>query len=110
MKELNMDKVIRELKRVPGVSININTNSVIIKKDAAIGSKTWGKIDFLINHCGFKLIRTNDVIENKTQDNTEVKWRNKKNKEEQRNSKINSRPKLRDTKVNKVQVKLKRTI
>ena len=49
-----VDEVIRALEK-KGCKID-NTNVIDCKKATNLGNKSWGKIDFLVNHCGFIVI------------------------------------------------------
>ena len=31
--------------------------TIVVSKSKDIGNKTWGKIDYLVNNCGYKLVR-----------------------------------------------------
>ena len=64
--------VLRELKQKR--SITIKGNKIEIDKDATdIGTSTWGKIDFLCNHCGYTYIKVEgkSSSNNKYNDNEE---------------------------------------
>lgn len=44
----------KDLKCVSRVA-EINGNHIIVPTNAVIGIHTWGRIDFLVNHCGYIL-------------------------------------------------------
>ena len=50
----------KDLKCVSKVA-EINGNRIIIPTDAVIGIHTWGRIDFLVNYCGYILNRGKNV-------------------------------------------------
>ena len=50
----------KDLKCVSKVA-EINGNHIIIPVNAVIGIHTWGRIDFLVNYCGYILNRSNKV-------------------------------------------------
>lgn len=50
----------KDLKYVSRVT-EINGNHIIIPKNAVIGIRTWGRIDFLIHYCGYVLNRSNNI-------------------------------------------------
>lgn len=50
----------KDLKCVSRVA-EINGNHIIIPKNAVIGIRTWGRIDFLVHYCGYVIIRSNNV-------------------------------------------------
>lgn len=50
----------KDLKCVSRVA-EINGNHIIILKNAVIGIRTWGRIDFLVHYCGYVLIRSNNI-------------------------------------------------
>lgn len=50
----------KDLKCVSKVA-EINGNHIIIPINALIGIHMWGKIDFLVNYCGYILNRSNNV-------------------------------------------------
>ena len=50
----------KDLKCVSKVA-EINGNHIIIPTNALIGIHMWGRIDFLVNYCGYILNRSNNV-------------------------------------------------
>lgn len=50
----------KDLKCVSRVA-EINGNHIIVPTNAVIGIHTWGRIDFLVNYCGYILNRSNKV-------------------------------------------------
>lgn len=49
----------KDLKCVSRVA-EINGNHIIIP-NSVIGIRTWGRIDFLVNYCGYVLNRSNNI-------------------------------------------------
>lgn len=50
----------KDLKCVSKVA-EINGNHIIIPTNTLIGIHMWGRIDFLVNYCGYILNRSNNV-------------------------------------------------
>ena len=50
----------KDLKCVSRVA-EINGNHIIIPNNTVIGIHMWGRIDFLVNYCGYILNRSNNV-------------------------------------------------
>lgn len=55
----------------------IATNTISAPKDACIGNKTWGRIDFLVNHRGWHFVWT--APKNVQSENVKKNKRRKKN-------------------------------
>lgn len=79
METYTKETIIKELNKVRGITVK--STKIIIEKDTPIGSKTWGKLDFLINKCGLFLIYTDKNISNNKSTNREEKQRKPKAKE-----------------------------
>jgi len=52
------DQAIRILSKKRDLKIDVNKKTIKIQRDPTrkrndLGNGSWGKIDFLINHCGF---------------------------------------------------------
>ena len=47
---------VKILARTGRVRVNEEKKTLRMSKDAAIGIKTWGRIDFLTNHRGWTLV------------------------------------------------------
>lgn len=60
-KEYTEESVLRAISRI--AKINYSTKCISINK-ANAGLKTQGKLDFLINHCGWGVVYTNTPINN----------------------------------------------
>ena len=61
-KQHNLDEVLRSLSKKHDVKVDERTSTIsVLSKDSPIrkddlGNGSWGKIDFLVNHQGFKLL------------------------------------------------------
>lgn len=67
----------KDLKCVSRI-VKINGNHIIIQKDAVIGIRTWGRIDFLVHYCGYVLYRSNIEASNLNFKDAEVSAREAK--------------------------------
>lgn len=68
----------KDLKCVSRVA-EINGNHIIIPTNTVIGIHMWGRIDFLVNYCGYILNRSNNVkASNLRFEDTEVSAREAK--------------------------------
>ena len=45
------------LVRMGRVGVNADKKMLRVSKNAVIGIKTWGKIDYLVNHRGWSMVR-----------------------------------------------------
>ena len=45
------------LARMGRVGVNVDKKMLRASKNAVIGIKTWGKIDYLVNHRGWSMVR-----------------------------------------------------
>ena len=45
------------LARMGRVGVNADKKMLRVSKNAVIGIKTWGKIDYLVNHRGWSKVR-----------------------------------------------------
>ena len=48
---------VRILARTGRVRVDEKLKKLRMSKDALVGIRTWGRIDFLANHCGWTLVR-----------------------------------------------------
>lgn len=53
----NAEKVVEQFERAAGVKITEGRELIVPAGSDALGNKSWGKVDFLVNHCGFRLVR-----------------------------------------------------
>lgn len=51
------DMVIKQLEALMGVTVTDEGELIIPRGTATLGNKSWGKVDFLVNHCGYRLVR-----------------------------------------------------
>lgn len=52
------DSVLRSLRKNPDVKVNPVSKSVEVNANGTmVGNKTWGKLDFLANYCGYFIKR-----------------------------------------------------
>jgi hypothetical protein len=62
-KNYSIDEALRTLSQKHDVMVDFNRKSLkILKHDSPhakhdVGNKSWGKVDFLVNYCGFSLER-----------------------------------------------------
>lgn len=62
-KHYDEKKVLRELER-KGVQINFSNHQIVVNTSKnAIGIATLGKLDFLVNYCGWKCIFRKETIQ-----------------------------------------------
>lgn len=61
--EYTIENVCRVLNRLPGIKVSGTT--IVIKKDASLGIKAQGKIDFLVKQ-GYKINKVDEVKEDKS--------------------------------------------
>lgn len=89
-------KVLRELDR-KGVQINFGNHQIVVNPNRAnVGIKGWGKLDYLTNYCGWRVImraekvavQTDEKENNykKTKKETKAKIKAKKENAEKRNN------------------------
>ena len=45
------------LARMGRVGVNADKKMLRVSKNAVIGIKTWGRIDYLVNHRGWAMVR-----------------------------------------------------
>lgn len=48
-------KAVKDISKKSGLLVNGKTIQVL-KSQSDVGNGTWGKIDYLTNHCGYKQI------------------------------------------------------
>lgn len=53
MRKYDEASVVRILKKNKGVRINSNNVIEVLTTSPAVGIGTWGKIDYLVNYCGY---------------------------------------------------------
>lgn len=53
MRKYDEASVVRILKKNKGVRVNNNNVIEVLTTSPAVGIGTWGKIDYLVNYCGY---------------------------------------------------------
>ena len=53
----NREEVVELFKGHSDVKLTGDREIVISTGTTALGNKSWGKVDFLVNHCGYRLVR-----------------------------------------------------
>lgn len=67
------EKVLRILRKNPDVRVNVSDKIIVIKKDSSrIGNKTLGKLDFLVNYCGYMVSKANVILHKEREQNFDV--------------------------------------
>lgn len=51
------EEVKEQIVQFASVSITANREVIIPAGTATLGNKSWGKVDYLVNHCGYRLVR-----------------------------------------------------
>lgn len=69
--------------------VNFADKTISIPKTATIGIKTWGRIDFLVNHCGWILLYNNSIVISKPEINNDIKENKKKKELRKQTKKLN---------------------
>lgn len=54
------------------------SNCVVLNKSRSYGIHTWGKIDYLVNYCNFRITWINDAIKDEPDSRNERKQRKEK--------------------------------
>ena len=75
MNKYDENKVLRSVARVA----SINGNHIILKADAVVGIHMWGKLDYLTNHRGYTVSRSNSVIKVKNDETSQKSDKRTKN-------------------------------
>lgn len=58
----DVDEVIRSLSKKNEVKINPYEKIVkVLSNQTELGNGSWGKIDFLTNHCGYMLVKVSKL-------------------------------------------------
>lgn len=91
--EENVD--VRRVSRI--AKIDTHNKLIQLNKSDNIGIKTWGRIDYLCNILGYRLIK-NGIVVGDNFDNTEVKKHNREVKKEIKANKANNNMKKNNKK------------
>lgn len=62
MRKYDEASVVRILKKNKGVRVNSNNVIEVLTTSPAVGIGTWGKIDYLVNYCGYFVTFSNNVL------------------------------------------------
>lgn len=62
MRKYDEASVVRILKKNKGVRVNSNNVIEVLTTSPAVGIGTWGKIDYLVNYCGYVVTFSNNVL------------------------------------------------
>lgn len=84
--EENVD--VRRVSRI--AKIDTHNKLIQLNKSDAIGIKTWGRIDYLCNILGYRLIKSGIVVSDKLNDGTDVKQHNCEVKKQLKADKANN--------------------
>ena len=80
------NKDVRLLSKI--AKVNQGSKTITIPTSVQIGNKRWGRIDFLVNYCGYHLVRPDGIImSNAPSAEKERKKRDKQNGKYKRNNK-----------------------
>lgn len=53
----------KDLRSIAKIArINYSNKTINYSKSTIIGIRRWGKIDFLINYCGWRLVNANGIV------------------------------------------------
>lgn len=62
MRKYDEASVVCILKKNKGVRVNSNNVIEVLTTSPAVGIGTWGKIDYLVNYCGYVVTFSNNVL------------------------------------------------
>lgn len=62
MRKYDEASVVRILKKNKGVRVNSNNVIEVLTTSPAVGIGTWGKIDYLVNYCGYVVTFSNNIL------------------------------------------------
>lgn len=69
------NKALRSVSKVA----HVEGNHIILKSDAIVGIHMWGKLDYLVNYCGYTVSRANNVIKIKSEESSKKEDKRTKN-------------------------------
>lgn len=76
-------KVVKQLAR-KGINVSSSTKSITFPKNlfSPVGIRSYGKIDFLVNYCGYKFYGTNQnvSVDNSEENKEKIKKEKQQNK------------------------------
>ena len=67
---------VRLLSKV--TKINPATKVITINRNQIIGNKRWGRLDFLCNYCGYRVVYSDGVIAMMIKDNVDERQKKEK--------------------------------
>ena len=53
----NVEEVEEQFEQFAVITITEDREVIIPAGTATLGNKSWGKVDYLVNHCGYRLVR-----------------------------------------------------
>lgn len=92
--EENVD--VRRVSRI--AKIDTYNKLIQLNKSSNIGIKTWGRIDYLCNILGYRLIKSGIVISDKLEDGVDNKQHNREIKKQAKADKANNNMKKNNKK------------
>ena len=92
--EENVD--VRRVSRI--AKIDTHNKLIQLNKTDQIGIKTWGRIDYLCNILGYRLIKSGIVISDKFNDGADIKQHNREVKKQVKETKANNNMKKNNKK------------
>ena len=91
-KKHDESKDVKLLSRV--LTVNSFNKTIEANKSQIIGNRRWGRIDFLVNHCGWTFIWNNHVkVKSSIIENSENKKKDKDKVKKMKEPKVNSKRK-----------------
>ena len=84
--EENVD--VRRVSRI--AKIDTHNKLIQLNKGQNVGLKLWGRIDYLCNILGYRLIKSGIVVSDKLNDGTDVKQHNREVKKQLKADKANN--------------------
>lgn len=88
-----------DVKRVSRIAkIDTHNKLIQLNKSNDISIKTWGRIDYLCNILGYRLIKSGIVVSDKFNDGADVKQHNREVKKQAKADKVNNNMKKNNKK------------
>lgn len=53
----NVENVEKHFEQFAGITLTEDREVIILSGTTTLGNKSWGKVDFLVNYCGYRLVR-----------------------------------------------------
>ena len=86
MAKQDENKDVRLISRI--AKVNTVNKTIKAPKGTLIGIRSWGRIDYLTNHCGYVFIWDSAFIPNTSSNDSDTSKRSNKKKEKDANHKI----------------------